>query len=155
MNRQIQIFLAEDNPGDVELVREALREHHIEHQLALAADGSEAKRYIERLCKEPGVPCPDLLLLDLNLPKADMLPESASRWSLPMPWWRLVMPDYLCQGQFMTIWKLQQASKRQWGLIEKSDHRCDHCGRYLGRCLFSPAKEWRGTTIHDEKGRPG
>jgi len=69
MSKPLQIFLAEDNPGDVQLVRESLREHHIEYKLALASDGVEAKRYIERLGRD--APCPDLLLLDLNLPKAD------------------------------------------------------------------------------------
>jgi CheY-like chemotaxis protein len=71
MSRWIDIFLAEDNPGDVELVREALREHKVEYRLFLASDGTEVKRYIQRLGTTPDVPCPDLLLLDLNLPEAD------------------------------------------------------------------------------------
>ena len=69
MIRRIQIFLAEDNPGDIELVREALREHHIEYNLAIASDGAEVKRFIESLGSND-VRCPDLVLLDLNLPKA-------------------------------------------------------------------------------------
>jgi CheY-like chemotaxis protein len=71
MTKPLRIFLAEDNPGDVELVREALREHHIEHELTLARDGMAAKSYIERLAAAPDSPLPDLLLLDLNLPKAE------------------------------------------------------------------------------------
>ncbi len=67
----LRIFLAEDNPGDVELVRVALREHAIVCHLSLATDGFEAKRFIERMGSDPDAPCPDLLLLDLNLPKAD------------------------------------------------------------------------------------
>jgi DNA-binding response OmpR family regulator len=68
--RVIRILLAEDNPGDVELVREALREHHVDFELFVASDGGEAERYIQRLGKFEDAPCPDLLLLDLNLPKA-------------------------------------------------------------------------------------
>jgi two-component system response regulator len=71
MSRSLQIFLAEDNPGDVELVRESLREHDLEYQLSLVSDGAEAKRYIARMGESPDAPRPDLLLLDLNLPKAD------------------------------------------------------------------------------------
>ena len=71
MNRPMHIFLAEDNPGDVELVREALREHKIDHTLTVASDGREAKRFIQRIGSAPDAPRPDLVLLDLNLPKAD------------------------------------------------------------------------------------
>ncbi len=67
MNK-IRIFLAEDNPADVDLVREALREHQIEHELWLAPDGQVAKRFIERMGATPESPCPDLIMLDLNLP---------------------------------------------------------------------------------------
>lgn len=70
MNRPLSIFLAEDNPGDVALVREALQEHNVTHRLFVAKDGAEAKRYIETMGTD-GVRCPDILLLDLNLPKAD------------------------------------------------------------------------------------
>ena len=48
MTRPLRIFLAEDNAGDVELVREALREHHIECELTLARDGTAARRFLER-----------------------------------------------------------------------------------------------------------
>lgn len=71
MNRPLHIFLAEDNPGDVELVRESLREHNIEHTLAVARDGREAKELIQRIGMAHDTPCPDVVLLDLNLPKTD------------------------------------------------------------------------------------
>jgi CheY-like chemotaxis protein len=71
MSKPLHVFLAEDNPGDVELVREALREHHIDFQLAVASNGAEARRYIEAMGTTEDAPCPDLLLLDLNLPQAD------------------------------------------------------------------------------------
>ncbi len=71
MTRPLHIFLAEDNPGDVELVREALREHNISHQLFVACDGREARRFFDSMGKAPDAPFPDLFLFDLNLPKTD------------------------------------------------------------------------------------
>lgn len=70
MSGPLRILVAEDNPGDVELVREALREHHLDFELYVASDGGEMEKYLDRLGKYPDAPCPDLLLLDLNLPKA-------------------------------------------------------------------------------------
>lgn len=64
------ILLAEDNPSDRILVKAALREHHIEHELIVAEDGEDAFRILDRL--ERGIQAhdlPDLALLDLNLPK--------------------------------------------------------------------------------------
>jgi CheY-like chemotaxis protein len=68
----LNIFLAEDNPGDVFLVRLALEQSRIPHTLHVATDGQQALDYVDELGK-PGTPCPDLLLLDINLPKADGL----------------------------------------------------------------------------------
>jgi len=70
MVSKIRIFLAEDNPADVDLVREALREYKIEHELWLAPDGQEAKRFIESMGTGAESPCPDVIMLDLNLPMA-------------------------------------------------------------------------------------
>ena len=65
---KIRIFLAEDNPADVDLVREALKEYKIDHELWLASDGQEAKRFVEAMAMGAEAPCPDLIMLDLNLP---------------------------------------------------------------------------------------
>jgi len=65
------ILLAEDNIGDVLLVKRALREYEIPHELHVVQDGGEAIDYVSRMGKPGGDPCPDLVLLDLNLPKAD------------------------------------------------------------------------------------
>lgn len=67
----LQILLAEDNPGDILLVQEALQEHRIEHELHVVRDGAKALEYLAQLGKTDEVPCPDVLLLDLNLPKID------------------------------------------------------------------------------------
>lgn len=69
--KQIQILLAEDNRGDVVLVQQALAEHGIEHDLHVVADGAEALNYITRMGKPQQPPCPDLMILDLGLPKAE------------------------------------------------------------------------------------
>ncbi len=66
-----QIVLAEDNPADVGLVREALREHNIVCNLHVISDGEEVLAFIDRLDADIQLPCPDLLLLDMSLPKYD------------------------------------------------------------------------------------
>ncbi len=66
----MNILLVEDNPGDVRLTKEALREGGLAHHLIVASDGEEALRYLadaEALAK----PMPDIIFLDLNLPKKD------------------------------------------------------------------------------------
>jgi len=67
----LQILLAEDNVGDVMLVQLALETHRIEHVLHIVKDGAEALAFLARMGKAGEPPCPDLMLLDLNLPKAD------------------------------------------------------------------------------------
>ena len=62
------ILLAEDNPADVGLVREALQEHGVEGEILVAPDGDAAIQLMRDMDTR-GDPCPDLLILDLNLPK--------------------------------------------------------------------------------------
>jgi chemotaxis family two-component system response regulator Rcp1 len=62
------IFVAEDNPGDVDLLRLALEEHGVNCDLLVATDGERALRYIEEV-GDGSVSCPALIILDLNLPK--------------------------------------------------------------------------------------
>ena len=67
----IEILLVEDNPGDVRLTREALREGKVRNHLTVVGDGVEALAYLRRAGKYAGAPRPDLIFLDLNLPKKD------------------------------------------------------------------------------------
>ena len=67
----IEILLVEDNPGDARLTREALRDAKVRNNLHVAADGVEALAFLRREGKHAAVPKPDLILLDLNLPKKD------------------------------------------------------------------------------------
>ncbi len=71
MNRSkpVEILLVEDNPGDVLLVREGLDEGKILNNLHVARDGIEAMKYLSGREADAGAPCPDVVLLDLNLPK--------------------------------------------------------------------------------------
>jgi two-component system, chemotaxis family, response regulator Rcp1 len=70
-SRSIEILLVEDNPGDVRLTREALREGKVRNNLYVAADGVEALRFLRREGEHADAARPDLVLLDLNLPKKD------------------------------------------------------------------------------------
>ena len=67
----LQILLAEDNDGDIFLVARALEEHAIVHELHVVKDGDEALSFVAEMGNDDGPPCPDVLLLDLNLPKVD------------------------------------------------------------------------------------
>ncbi len=70
-SRPIEILLVEDNPGDVRLTVEALKEGKVRNKLHVAEDGVEAMAFLHREGKYAGAPGPDLILLDLNLPKKD------------------------------------------------------------------------------------
>jgi two-component system, chemotaxis family, response regulator Rcp1 len=66
-----KILLVEDNPGDVRLTLEALKEGKILNEISVAEDGVEAIAYLRRAGKYAQAPRPDIILLDLNLPKKD------------------------------------------------------------------------------------
>jgi CheY-like chemotaxis protein len=65
----IEILLVEDNPGDVRLTQEVLKEGRIHNTLHVAGDGVEALDYLYQRGTHAGARLPDLILLDLNLPK--------------------------------------------------------------------------------------
>jgi chemotaxis family two-component system response regulator Rcp1 len=65
------VLLVEDSPGDVRLTREAFLDAKVHIKLHVAADGAEAMEFLGREGKYAEVPRPDLILLDLNLPKKD------------------------------------------------------------------------------------
>jgi len=70
-NDPIEILLVEDNPGDVRLTREVLKDGRIRNTLNVAADGVEALAILRRDGKYSDMPSQDLILLDLNLPRKD------------------------------------------------------------------------------------
>lgn len=69
--RPVNILLVEDNPGDVRLTIEALREGKVRNTLSVAEDGVKAIAYLRRQGDYADAVRPDLILLDLNLPKMD------------------------------------------------------------------------------------
>ena len=71
IGRPVEILLVEDNPGDVRLTREALKDARVINNLQVAADGVEAMAYLKRQGGYENAIRPDLILLDLNLPKKD------------------------------------------------------------------------------------
>jgi two-component system, chemotaxis family, response regulator Rcp1 len=70
-NGAIEILLVEDNPGDVRLTQEALRESKVLNHLSVASDGVEALAMLRREGPYASQPRPGLILLDLNLPRRD------------------------------------------------------------------------------------
>ena len=71
LGRPVEILLVEDNPGDVRLTAEALQEGKVWNRLSVAPDGVEALAFLRREGTHVAAPRPDVILLDLNLPKKD------------------------------------------------------------------------------------
>lgn len=71
VGRPADFLLVEDNPGDVRLTQEALKSHKVQNNLHVVTDGEEALAYLRKQGKYKDVPRPDIILLDLNLPKKD------------------------------------------------------------------------------------
>lgn len=67
----IEILLVEDNPGDARLTIEALKEAKVHNNLHTAADGVEAMAFLRREGQYADAPRPDIILLDLNMPRKD------------------------------------------------------------------------------------
>jgi two-component system, chemotaxis family, response regulator Rcp1 len=75
MNKQniqlVEILLVEDSPGDARLVKEAFKEMKIKNNLHIVNDGEEAMNFLRKAPGYEKVPRPDIVLLDLNIPKKD------------------------------------------------------------------------------------
>ena len=70
-SRAIEILLVEDNPGDVRLTEEVLKEGKVQNNLNIVYNGVEALKFLRKEDEFSDVPQPDLILLDLNLPLKD------------------------------------------------------------------------------------
>src|SRR4029079_5270181 len=87
--KSVEVLLVEDSPGDVRLTREAFREAKELIHLHVASDGVEAMAFLRREGAYAGSPRPDIILLDLNLPKMDgrevlaLIKEDDSLKSIP------------------------------------------------------------------------
>jgi len=71
LGEPIEILLVEDNPGDVRLTREALKEGKVHNSLHVVSDGEAAMAFLRRQGPYAQAPRPGLILLDLNLPRKD------------------------------------------------------------------------------------
>lgn len=69
--KPVDILLVEDNPGDVDLARDALEDGKINNRLHVVTDGEAAMAFLRKQAQYRQAPRPDLILLDLNLPKKD------------------------------------------------------------------------------------
>ncbi|GAB3986372.1 response regulator [Actinoallomurus acanthiterrae] len=69
--RPIEVLLVEDDPGDVVLTKEAFDDNKVSNKLSIVSDGEEAMRFLRREGDYADAPRPDLVLLDLNLPRMD------------------------------------------------------------------------------------
>ncbi len=88
--RPIEILLVEDNPGDVRLTREALHDAKVRNNMMVASDGVQALAYLRQEGQHAGATRPDLILLDLNLPRIngfevlDAIKEDADLKRIPV-----------------------------------------------------------------------
>ncbi len=86
----IEILLVEDNPGDVRLTSEIIKEGRVKNNLSIVNDGEEAVSFLKKTGKFQNAPRPDLIILDLNLPKKSgrevlaELKEDVSLRSIPV-----------------------------------------------------------------------
>jgi CheY-like chemotaxis protein len=69
--RLIEVLLVEDDPGDVLMTQEAFAEHKVKNSLSVVNDGVEALAFLRKEGRYADAPTPDLILLDLNLPRKD------------------------------------------------------------------------------------
>lgn len=69
--REVQVLLVEDDPGDVLMTREAFQDHKLRNELHVVNDGEQALQFLRQEGEFAGRPRPDLVLLDLNLPRMD------------------------------------------------------------------------------------
>jgi CheY-like chemotaxis protein len=69
--RQIEVLLVEDDPGDVLMTREAFEDYKVTNRLHVVHDGADAMAFLRREGEYASAPRPDLVLLDLNLPRMD------------------------------------------------------------------------------------
>ncbi len=69
--KPIEVLLVEDDPGDVLMTQEAFADHKVSNRLTVVSDGAEALAYLRREGKYADAVRPDLILLDLNLPRRD------------------------------------------------------------------------------------
>jgi two-component system, chemotaxis family, response regulator Rcp1 len=69
--RPIELFMVEDNPGDIRLAKEMFKEAQLNINLTMAEDGVAAMDHLMKVCNDSRLPRPEIIILDLNLPRKD------------------------------------------------------------------------------------
>ncbi len=112
MSGPIELLLVEDNPADVELTRETLEDSKILHHLHVVCDGEEALAFVRQMGPHEQAPRPDLILLDLNLPRKNghevlqELKANADLRSIPV----VVLTSSRAEQDIATSYDLQAAA---------------------------------------------
>ncbi|GGM20942.1 two-component system response regulator [Promicromonospora citrea] len=83
-NKVMEILLVEDDPGDVLMTKEAFEDHRVPNRVSVVGDGVSALEFLRKQGEFEDAPTPDLVLLDLNLPKMDGLEVLAVAKGDPM-----------------------------------------------------------------------
>lgn len=83
-NKVMEILLVEDDPGDVLMTKEAFEDHRVPNRVSVVGDGVSALEFLRKQGEFENAPTPDLVLLDLNLPKMDGLEVLAVAKGDPM-----------------------------------------------------------------------
>lgn len=82
-SRLIEILLVEDDPGDIRLARETLKDYKMQNTLHVVEDGEQAIQFLKKQGRYSNAVTPDLVLLDLNLPKIDGVEVLAEMKNMP------------------------------------------------------------------------
>src|SRR5688572_30611240 len=83
-SRLIEILLVEDSPGDVRLAKETLKEYKMQNTLHVVEDGEQALQFLRKEGRYAGAVTPDLVLLDLKLPKIDGVEVLGEMQKMPL-----------------------------------------------------------------------
>jgi CheY-like chemotaxis protein len=71
MEKVVNILLVEDNPADARLIKEVFKDTNVNNKIHVAKDGVEAMEFLNKINEYSDAPKPDIILLDLNLPRKD------------------------------------------------------------------------------------
>ena len=135
----IQILLVEDDPGDVLITREAFADNKVRNHLSVVSDGEAAMAFLRREGEFASAPRPDLILLDLNLPRKaghEVLAEVKSDADLQR------IPVVILTAKDLTVEDRQQLKGNVEQILQKGDYNRDQ--------LLSEVRELVRQSIHPQ-----
>ena len=144
----IEILLVEDNPGDVRLTKEALREGKIRNNLSVAEDGVQAMAMLRCIGPYVAHPRPDLILLDLNLPRKDGREVLAEIKADPSTWLRL-----LAKKSWLMVWHREVPNNKDFAFVLGEYFWLRVLPvRWIVLLLLAPAGIWAATRLPNRDG---